>query len=182
MDFTNIEYLKAGRAIQRRAYDVLTRHSILNKLSPFDPVLVGTIPINIDIENSDLDIICHYKDKEHFAAALTNSFGNEKGFVLWERSAQSTTAIVARFEIDGFTIEIFGQGIPTRQQMAYRHMLIEHRLLMERGEDFRQQVIVLKRRGIKTEPAFGILLGLTNDPYTELLDYERCFGGQSHEP
>ncbi|MGV2488720.1 UNVERIFIED_CONTAM: DUF4269 domain-containing protein, partial [Bacillus mycoides] len=58
MNFDNIEYLQHGNNRQRQAYSILTNNQILSKLKQFDPILVGTIPINIDIENSDLDIIC----------------------------------------------------------------------------------------------------------------------------
>jgi hypothetical protein len=177
MLFDTIEYLKEGTAKQRRAYEVLTRHAILTRLSPFDPLLVGTIPINIDIEDSDLDIICCYSDKLFFSRALVHSFQQEEGFTLWERLAQDRTAVVARFCVEGFAVEVFGQGIPTRQQMAYRHMLIEHRILMQRGDDFRRQVIDLKRKGYKTEPAFAVLLGLEGDPFTGLLGYESRLPG-----
>lgn len=74
--------------------------------------------------------------------------------------------------MDGFEIEIFGQTIPTKQQFAYRHMMVEHNLLNKYGEVFRQQIIELKRQGHKTEPAFAIALNLTGDPYMELLKFE----------
>jgi len=48
-------------------------------------------------------------------------------------------------------------------------MIIEYRILLEKGEDFRKQLIELKRQGLKTEPAFALLLGLESNPYTELL-------------
>jgi len=48
-------------------------------------------------------------------------------------------------------------------------MIIEYRILLEKGEDFRKQLIELKRQGLKTEPAFALLLGLEGNPYTELL-------------
>ena len=51
-------------------------------------------------------------------------------------------------------------------------MLIEHRLLQERGEAFRRAIITLKQRGYKTEPAFAKALGLKGDPYLALLPYE----------
>nr|WP_255539722.1 DUF4269 domain-containing protein [Parapedobacter sp. ISTM3] len=82
-------------------------------------------------------------------------------------------AIVANFFLDGFEIEIFGQRIPTRQQFAYRHLIVEHNLLNKHGEKFRQQIIELKRQGRKTEPAFALALGLTGDPYTELLKNDK---------
>jgi hypothetical protein len=83
-------------------------------------------------------------------------------------------AIVANFSIDGIAIEIFGQNIPTREQNGYRHMLIEHRILQERGEVFREAVIALKKSGIKTEPAFAQLLQIEGDPYLGLLEYKKA--------
>ncbi len=80
--------------------------------------------------------------------------------------------MVANFKVDSFEIEIFGQNIPSERQNAYRHMLIEHKLIIERGENFRQKIIELKQKGFKTEPAFAILLGLEGNPYIELLKYE----------
>jgi len=54
----------------------------------------------------------------------------------------------------------------------HTHLIIEHKLLIKNGEDFRQQIIKLKRQGHKTEPAFAIALDLSGDPYMELLKFE----------
>jgi hypothetical protein len=77
--------------------------------------------------------------------------------------------IVANFRLDEFRIELFGQNRPTREQESYRHMIIEHRIILDRGESFRQEVIRLKKEGVKTEPAFCKLLGIEGDPYEALL-------------
>lgn len=50
-------------------------------------------------------------------------------------------------------------------------MIKEYTILLEKGEEFRKQIIALKLRGIKTEPAFADLLGLEGDPYKAILDY-----------
>ena len=50
--------------------------------------------------------------------------------------------------------------------------MVEYNLLNKHGEKFRQQIIELKRQGYKTEPAFALVLGLTGDPYIELLKFE----------
>ena len=73
--------------------------------------------------------------------------------------------------LGSFVFEIFGQNLPTEEQNAYRHMIKEHSILLEKGEEFRKQIIALKLRGIKTEPAFADLLGLEGDPYKAILDY-----------
>ncbi len=175
MDFDNIEYLKLGNSRQKQAYIALTNNQILLKLKRFDPILVGTIPINIDIENSDLDIICYFVNKQDFINKLTDNFINEKNFLLKEQQSSDNQTIVANFLMDSFKIEIFGQNIPTKQQFAYRHMIIEYHLLNQYGEKFRKQIIKLKQEGHKTEPAFALALGLTGDPYIELLNFEERF-------
>jgi len=172
IDFENIEYLKFGNAKQKLAYEALTKYEVLSKLKQFDPILVGTIPINIDIENSDLDIICYCKDALEFKKIIKDNFSSCKNFKIWKQNGLGYNAIVTNFNLDAFEIEIFGQDIPTKQQNAYRHMIIEHKILIERGEDFRQKIIELKQQGYKTEPAFGVLLSLNENPYIELLNYK----------
>jgi Domain of unknown function (DUF4269) len=170
--FDTIDYLKTGNAKQQLAYQALKKHQVLAHLQPFDPILAGTIPIDIDIENSDLDIICYCQNLDAFEEVLQEKFGSASGFKIGRIEIQDAEAVVANFQLDAFEIEIFGQNIPTRQQNAYRHMLIEYKLLREHGEQFRQKVIDLKRQGHKTEPAFALLLGLAGDPYKALLDIE----------
>ncbi|SDC53985.1 DUF4269 domain-containing protein [Pedobacter soli] len=167
INFLHISYLQSGNEKQQKAYQVLTEHQILEKLAAFTPVLAGTIPINIDIESSDLDIICYVQDKTVFAKTLTNLFQNEKGFKITENPRFQS--VKTNFFMAGFEFEIFGQAIPATQQNAFRHMLIEHQILLEKGEVFRQEIIRLKNKGIKTEPAFAQLLGLKGDPYEALL-------------
>jgi hypothetical protein len=172
MNFENIEYLQHGNDRQQQAYSTLTKNNTLSKLKQFDPLLVGTIPINIDIENSDLDIICCFADKQEFQKAIIDNFSNESGFTIREKPSLNILAIVANFYVDDFEIEVFGQSISTKQQFAYRHLIVEHNLLNKYGEKFRQQIVELKRQGHKTEPAFALALGLTGDPYAELLKFE----------
>lgn len=171
-DFTTLAYLKAGTPRQRHAYEVLSHEGIFNTLNAFDPILVGTIPISLDLSTSDLDIICCFTDKEFFRTILTEGFAKKHGFVVKEFSSKGIDTVVASFEAADFCIEIFAQAVPTRQQYGYRHMVIEHRLLIEKGETFRQQILTLKRKGYKTEPAFAHLLGLAGDPYEALLELE----------
>lgn len=167
INFLDISYLRLGNKRQKKAYQVLTDNRVLEKLTPYQPILVGTIPINIDIENSDLDIICEVSDKNEFIDKLNALFGAEKDFTIHE--SPKFDAIKANFIIDGFEIEIFGQNTPTTQQNAYQHMLIEHKVLLAKGEKFRQDIIDLKKQGYKTEPAFAKLLKLEGDAYQELL-------------
>ena len=170
--FDNIDYLKNGNPRQQKAYKLLAGNEVMLKLAEYDPILVGTVPLEIDIASSDLDIICYWKNQQQFIDDITSRFSNEKGFIIETSIVRKQETVIANFQTVDFEIEIFGQNIPVKQQFGYRHMVIEHRLLQEEGEAFRRQIIELKQQGIKTEPAFCHLLGFKNDPYTELLKLE----------
>lgn len=167
-DFRDISYLRGGNPRQRAAFEALTRLRVMESLAAYDPLLTGTIPIGIDIPGSDLDIICCVPDAEAFINEVTCEFSGCDGFSL----RRDGGVVVASFHSSGFEIEVFGQDVPTHRQNAYRHMLVEHAVLQERGEDFRRQVVELKMRGMKTEPAFALLLGLDGDPYQTMLALE----------
>ena len=169
-DWQDITYLQHGSAPQRRAYGVLRRHALLGHLRGYDPVLVGTFPLDLTVPGSDLDIICEVSDWVAFRRALA-SFAVFPGYA--ERpAATAEPALVASFEVEGLAVEIFGQALPTAHQNGYRHLVVEARLLAAGGTALRRQVLALKAGGVKTEPAFAQVLGLAGDPYQALLALE----------
>jgi len=168
-DWRNIEYLKAGNDKQKLIYRILTETNILSVLKDFDPIVVGTIPIGIDIENSDIDIVCSVSDFEKFRYIVRQNFSQHDAFS--DRIQGEKQAYVANFYHLKQEIEIFAQDMPSNLQNGFRHMLIEDRILCLAGESFRQKIISLKSQGYKTEPAFGKLLNL-KDPYSDLLHFE----------
>jgi hypothetical protein len=172
MTFENIEYLRDGNDKQKAVYRTLTDNYILDKLRLFSPLLTGTIPINLDIDESDLDIICCWKIKDEFIYTLTKEFSQFDRFTVSEQKINGYETILAHFHLDKFEIEIFGQSRPTKEQESFRHMIIEYGIIKTRGESFRQEIVRLKKEGLKTEPAFGKLLGLEGNPYEELLKYK----------
>ncbi|KQT26036.1 hypothetical protein ASG22_04950 [Chryseobacterium sp. Leaf405] len=172
IDFTTIDYLKSGNERQKNAYEILTKHHIFEKLKDYSPILTGTVPIEVDIEGSDLDIICEVdlRFEEDFLDDLMFSKFIPHGTEVKVEYPilKDEKCITLNFILEGFPIEIFGQNKPTTEQNAYLHMIAEYKILREKGEDFKQKIIELKKKGIKTEPAFGMLLGLKN-PYEDLL-------------
>lgn len=172
VDFTTIEYLKSGNEKQRRAHEVLSKHHLFEKLKEYSPVLAGTIPIEIDIEDSDLDIICEVdlRFEEDFLEDLMFSklIPQDAEVKIEHPVLDGEKCITINFRLEEFPVEIFGQNRPVKEQNAYRHMIAEYKVLQEKGENFKQKIIELKKQGIKTEPAFGMLLGLEN-PYEDLL-------------
>ena len=169
INFETIDYLKEGNERQQRAYLMLISHSVFENLRGFDPLLIGTIPLNIDTEKSDLDIVCYWKSKNLFIETLIENFAHHPAFLLAEKKIVHHETIIATFQIDEFELEIFGQNRPTKQQEGYRHMMIEHNILSSNDETFRQKIIYLKKQGLTTEQAFAKQLNLSGDPYEELL-------------
>lgn len=172
--FRAINYLKQGNKKQLEAYKTLTKYYVWEKLTDFSPLLAGTIPIAIDINNSDLDVTCCFNDVAVFITTLKKEFSHYKGFTIRtpKEVAPAYKTVVCNFTLDDFEIEIFGQNRNSEEQNAYRHMLIEYQILEKEGEQFRQQIIALKKEGYKTEPTFAKLLGLKGNPYDMLLEYK----------
>jgi Domain of unknown function (DUF4269) len=171
MMWHDFSYLQYGTARQREAYACLQELGVMTTLKEFHPTLVSTICIDIDVETSDLDVICQFNDCRAFSECLRTTYKDYPHFVLSPLDPQ-TSAVVARFESDGFLVEVFGQPLPVWRQNAYRHLTIMARLLSFGGDSLREAVRELKRRGVKSEAAFASCLGLGGDPYLALFALE----------
>jgi hypothetical protein len=170
--FETLDYLRNGNERQQRALRVIEQHDLFSNLSPYDPLLAGTIPIGIDIASSDLDVLCHWKNREKFLEDMIEHFSTQQNFRLRAVNIRERDSIVVNFRLEEFEVEIFGQNRPSRDQEGFRHMVIEHKLLLKHGEELRNEVIRLKNEGMKTEPAFARALKLDGDPYEALLRFE----------
>ena len=162
--FFDPAYLAGGNERQRAAFEVLKALRIFETLKPYNPMLSGTIPLAIDVPESDLDILCEVHDFERFTGALEGAYD-----AVSDRTADYCTA---SFSHGGFVIEVFGQARPVTRQGAYRHMVIQARLLDLGGETLRGEILALRAGGLKTEPAFARRLAIAGDPFIELLALE----------
>jgi hypothetical protein len=172
-DFFDPTYLARGTERQRRAYAALDQLRVLSLLDPYTPVVAGTIPLEIDIPSSDLDILCEVHDLDAFAALITTEFGREPEFTTHRATSDALPTVLANFQFRDERFEIFGQPRPVKDQTAYRHLIIEDRLLKLAGPDARAAIRSAKEAGAKTEPAFARYFCLEGDPYQALLDLER---------
>ena len=172
-DFLTISYLKNGSTVQQRIYQILCELKLFDLLNEFNPVVTGSLPLDIFIDGSDLDISCEVYDFERFEKHLQINFSLLLSYTLQRKLLGSTESIVCSFTNHELKIEIVGQPIPVSKQLAYKHMIIEYHILTKRSQKFKEKVIQLKRSGIKTEPAFAQLLGLKGDPYQVLLNFAK---------
>lgn len=167
-----IDYLLAGTPRQRAAYRVLTQAGIFDHLATYHPTLAGTIPLDIDIPGSDLDILCEVYDFAPFAALVQTHYGHLPDFYQNTKALNGTPAHISRFSYPAspFPIEIVAQPVPVREQRAFRHLCAEAALLAQGGAPARAAIRALKLSGVKTEPAFGQYFGLEGDPFQVLLE------------
>ncbi len=172
IDFRNIQYLAKGSIVQKRIHGLFSSLGIFDDLEKYDPVLVGTFPLGINIEGSDLDILMHCDELIILTKRLVHLYGSLDGFYIEIKKKYDKDVLICRFNFQGFPFEIYATDIPVEKQRAYLHMIKEYKILNHQGESFKNQVIALKKKGVKTEPAFAQLLGVEGDPYEGLLAYE----------
>ncbi|NUC18192.1 DUF4269 domain-containing protein [Bacillus mycoides] len=166
--FTSITYLQSGNDKQQKVYDVLNKLNIMEGLALYSPVLCGTIPIKIDTLQSDLDIVMEVHNFDVFEQEMRSLYGSYKGFKVKKKKIKTTESIKVNFEFEGFEFELFAQPKPVRNQNAYRHMIVEHILLMQHPH-IREEIIHLKENGLKTEPAFAQVLKIDGAPLSILV-------------
>ena len=153
--------------------EALERTEVLPKLAAYNPHVVGTPPLGLDLPTSDIDVICFAPDADAFTCAVWNAFGLRPGFRMWQWIGRDRP-VVANFADAGWRIEVFGQASPISDQFGWRHFLVEKRLLALGGVSFRNAVMTRREEGMKTEPAFAAVLCLDGDPYKALLDLDSC--------
>ncbi|MFZ6000897.1 MAG: DUF4269 domain-containing protein [Bacteroidota bacterium] len=170
-NFADLIYLESGSEMQQRGIVAIRKSGVFDILKPFDPVLAGTLPLDLFTPTSDLDILCYAPDPLTFFDFAKSALGHFEKFRIYQVIINGEEAIIVNFFFGGFAFEVFAQKIPVTEQTAYRHLLIEHQILQQQGESFREKVMDLKLKGVKTEPAFAYVLQLKGDPYEALLHY-----------
>ena len=147
------------------------RHRLLERLAPYTPTLIGTPPLGIDVEGSDIDIACS-ATLDEFAGYLRTEFSSEAQFGLRRLTSREQQAVCADWYLDGWRIEVFAQACPLAEQWGVRHFVVERRLLDLRPT-LKPLVVVRKQQGLNTEAAFADVLGLEGDPFVAVAALER---------
>ncbi|GEN46107.1 DUF4269 domain-containing protein [Alkalibacillus haloalkaliphilus] len=173
--FDPLVAMKFGNNRQQKALTAINELNILNDLSRYDPIVCGTIPLQIDLEESDLDVIFNVNNFDDFEQKVLKLYGHLSDFTLERKLIRAESVVKANFNFDGFEFEIFAQNQPTHNQHAYLHMVVQAEIL-KREESLKQQIIDLKEKGYKTEPAFCEVLGIDGDPYSGLLEFGKQNG------
>lgn len=154
-------------------FSALKTTNVLNLLASFSPLIAGTFPLSVNIDSSDIDILISAKNLTFMKDVLIENFKKYSDFKCKEVLVQNEPSIIVTFSYKNINFEIFGQCTPSVRQKAYRHFLIEERLLKIGGDSFKEKVLSARKQGMKTEPAFAKVLNLKGDSYDLLLDLQK---------
>ncbi|GAB4072911.1 DUF4269 domain-containing protein [Ancylobacter sonchi] len=148
----------------------LAATGLMDRLAGFDPHVVGTPPLGLDLAGSDIDIdiVCHAREPEAVARLMWDEFRREQHFRLWQWRKDGRP-VVASFTAAGWPFEVFAAPCPVAGQAGWRHFRVEQRLLALGGDGLRAAVMARRQAGLKTEPAFAAVLGLAGNPHAAML-------------
>ncbi|WP_150460769.1 DUF4269 domain-containing protein [Nesterenkonia ebinurensis] len=175
------EYLRSGNHRQRLAAETLEELNLETVPNIEEWALAGTIPLDVGLPESDLDILVCAAEPEAVRDELTARFSHMPEFTVWAHRREAEAWCLA-FSTVAYPIEFFIQSKPLREQRAFRHLVAEYALLTRYGKDLGEQVRQLKASGMETEPAFAEALGLSGDPYLALLQLEPCNCAEPSRP
>lgn len=108
--FNDLSYLEKGTPLQRKSYALIHNHQIMQALHEFNPILIGTIPIDIAVWNSDLDIACEVYDLDKFERKCHENFEKHNGYSFKVETVRGIEVGIANFKIDDMLLEVYGEG------------------------------------------------------------------------
>lgn len=73
--FTSLSYLQSVSTKQRIVFEIIHKLEIMNDLESYNPVLCGTIPIEVDTTSFDLDIVMEVHDFDAFERTIQSLYG-----------------------------------------------------------------------------------------------------------
>ena len=152
-------------------HEVLAELDLPQVLARFEPMVIGTPPLGIDVSTSDIDVACTAVDLQQFRKNVQQLFSYRAAFSVSDLNWLQAPAVKTSFFVRGWEVELFCQTLPINEQWGVRHFLIEQRIL-ELAPHLRDPIVSLKHSGLKTEPAFARLLALEGDPYEAILELE----------
>lgn len=163
------DHLRDGNPRQRSAALTLDALGLDTITGVQEWALAGTVPLDVDLPESDLDILICAPEPGVVRDALTARFAHKPDFAEWPHGKEAGAWCVS-FRSEVYLVEFFIHTTAIREQRAFRHLVVEYILLQRHGSVFQEEIRSLKASGLKTEPAFAEALGLDGDPYLALLD------------
>lgn len=154
----------------KHVFSTLVASNILEEMKSFSPVVVGTFPLGVHTDQSDVDIILSHSNLQEIRETCLKYYSHLPGFKMHTACLLNLDSLIVHFYWKDVPFELFAQTQPSFVQNGYRHMIVEERLLKVGGDSFFNKVLELRQQGLKTEPAFARAIGLKKgDPFKALL-------------
>ena len=166
----DIAYLKMGSDRQQAAFITVIELDLFSVLADYDPLLTGTLPLGLDLPDTDLDVICQVEDFAEFGMVMRAMYGYYDEFEYTETAREGIPSVTCSFRYNRFRIRIAGQPIPTREQEAYRRTTAAARLLRMAGETALEDVRRLRSAGMQTNLAVSAYFQLEGAPEQALAE------------
>jgi len=119
------DYLAHGNSRQQTLWRVLQAEGVLETLAEYSPVIAGTIPLDVDTAESDVDVLCALpnttpQDHHRAATVLREAFAGKPQFALWHSHKQGLPCIVCRFLLgsEGNVLQSLGVETATTTHSA----------------------------------------------------------------
>jgi predicted metalloenzyme YecM len=154
----------------------IERSGVLSDLRALGPLVAGTFPLGLGVPDSDVDVLLSLEDLPGGLREFRERYGAYPEFSIEAVTVDGLPTVICRFRVDDVPFELFAQPRPAIRQTAYRHFLVEERLLKHGGTELRKRVRAERSAGAKTEEAFARALHLDGDPYQRLLELQRLGG------
>jgi uncharacterized protein len=151
-----------------KIFSAIIDSQILLDLSRFHPLIVGTYPLDIQLEASDVDVVLSHTNLQEVEECFLKFYSYLPDFKIQSSCILERDTLIAQFTFNSVPFELFAQKLLSFEQNGYRHFHIEERLLKVGGTRFKQNIVNLRKAGLKTEPAFAKALALSGDPYSAL--------------
>jgi predicted metalloenzyme YecM len=135
------------------------------------PLVVGTLPLGISVAGSDIDVVMESSDFEHTHGELKKAYGKFDEFELFSSRNDQGGYLCCRFKVHNTQVEFFVQDKHPTLQRGYNHYNIEEQLLKVGSEEFRLKLVEQRKQGIKTEQSYCNVLGISGDPFINLLSW-----------
>ncbi len=164
-----VAYLESGNDRQQALFAALSASGVLVKLVDYQPALVSTIGLGIDLPNSDVDIVCSAASPREFQLFAHREWYGAHDY---RSLLLSSGEVVVQFSVAGFLFELYCSSLPTAEQAGVRHFQQVARVLAMGGDLVRELVMKHRWQGAKTEVAVASALGLEGDPYEAVLALE----------
>jgi hypothetical protein len=154
---------------QSKIHQAIHQSKVLELLKTYRPLVAGTFPLDLQTEDSDLDILLTCQNLTELPNLFKTHFGQMEQFECQQMMVDGQPTVVASFRFQGIPFELFAQNQESVRQRGYLHFQIEERLMKLGGLGLKTKLQEARIKGLKTEPAFAQVLGLPGDPYAALL-------------